>query len=76
VTEELIVTFLGAYYAKERAPLSLEIFDCAAISNSTKHRLDLTHTKLKESKVKKEVQSLDPNFEEGKSGVGNEGERH
>jgi hypothetical protein len=53
VTEDLIITFLRAFYSKKREPLSLEIFDCFSISEDAKERLNLAHDQLKKSKAKK-----------------------
>jgi hypothetical protein len=53
VKEDLIFAFLQAFYTKKREPLSLEIFNCASISEDAKQRLDLAHDELKKTKAKK-----------------------
>jgi hypothetical protein len=53
VKEDLIVSFLEAFYTKKREPLSLEIFNCVSISEDAKQRLDLAHDELKKTKAKK-----------------------
>jgi hypothetical protein len=54
VTEDLIITFLTAYYANQRGPLFLEIVSCASISEDAEQRLDLAQDEF-EDQGKEEV---------------------